>query len=687
MKKNYFGMIVAAAMMFAGFSLTSCSENDVAIVNGEVWVKPEVQLTDDGAIVKGSSPSDISRMISRVKNEISAAAEAGKSFKISVEASAINSTSADNAISIPTLKNSDIVLSFSNPIQTEVPLVLKSKGEGNNSIAAASTNKLEIDIPSGSSKMDMELIFPTSTVTLKGGAINKLTALTAYNTMIIESGVTIEWLKMKGGRAEVKDGGKVLGYMRDGDEQEYNYNDAYVGNDGVEPIWGYYGCDVFYMKDDAEEPYCAQNLKIVKGKAALANVYIANGLTENPLEMYIEDGAAVALSIGWAYDSKNEKSVESKINFIQGLGNKTAKIYSQNPWQNTTDKKGDPVYYASISFPGVKELKNVIVDATVRPEYYDWNSKEYKDLVCGRGEIYSLPISSTDCDFNSPEYISGTIKNNEFSKMTNCTLTCPTVQKSYDTDGYSTYPYMYNINAINSKLTAREISSISPSSENTTFKGRWISFTNYYVSGNSATIKSCKFETADENNFASVILPYQTKDRSSFNFTFDTCDFGKGFMFEINYDSGKPWYDKDGKLVTKCYTWFELDENGDYKLDDNYNYIQKRSENESDIPEINKNNGETYSTWPYKGYRIETNESGLSENAYYKDYKGIITFDSNTKLGGKAITKDTEFISYVGSGYDEKGEIATATRFVIDGVSYKAVKDSDTQKWILVEAE
>ena len=296
MKKNYFGMIVAAAMMFAGFSLTSCSENDVAIIDGEVWVKPEVQLTDDGAIVKGSSPSDISRMISRVKNEISAAAEAGKSFKISVEASAINSTSADNAISIPTLKNSDIVLSFSNPIQTEVPLVLKSKGAGDDAKAEASTNKLEIDIPAGSSKMDMELIFPTSTVTLKGGAINKVTALTAYNTMIIESGVTIEWLKMKGGRAEVKDGGKVNGYLRDGDSAPYNNWDAYVYNDGVEPIWGNYGCDVFYMKDDVEMPYYAKNLKIDKGeKSKVARVGFDNGKADEAANMIIADGAAAAV--------------------------------------------------------------------------------------------------------------------------------------------------------------------------------------------------------------------------------------------------------------------------------------------------------------------------------------------------------------------------------------------------------
>lgn len=685
MKKNYFGKLLAIAMIFAGFSLTSCDENDNAIINGEVWVKPEVKLVDGGAIVTGSSTADINRMLGRVRQEIMQAATAGEKFTIDIQTSVLNSTADDNTLNIAAVPGGDLVLNLPSNINTEVPLIIQAQGVADDAPSVASTNEVEINIPSSSSNINLGINMPTSTVTLKGGTIENLAAKTAFNTLIIESGVTINWLKMLDGRALVKDGGKVLGYLRDGSEQEYNYTDAYVNNDGVEPIWGDYGCDVYYIKDDTQEPYYAQNLKIVKGKAALANVYIANGLTKNPLEMYIDDGAAISLSMGWVYDSENDTSVEPNVKFIQGLGNKSAKIYPQNFYQTTTDKKGNPVYYGYISFPGVKEFKNLIVDATMRPEYYE--SGEYKDYVFGKGDIYNLPRVNTDCDFISPEYISGNVKSNEFTKVMNCTLTCPTEQKTYDTDGYSTYPQIYNINAINSKLTAREIASISPSSENTTFKCRWASFTNHYVSGNSATIKSCKFEKADDNNYASVVLPYQTKDRSSFNFTFDTCDFGKGFMFEVSYDSSKPWYDKDGKLITKCYTWFELDENGDYKFDDNDNYIQKRSPNESDIPEINKKNGETYSSWPYKGYRIETNESGMSENAYYKDYKGIITFGSTTKLDGKAITKDTDFISYVGSGNDEKGEIATITRFVIGGVSYKAVLDTDTKKYTLVEAE
>ena len=691
-KRNYFGKLVAIAMIFAGFSLTSCDENDNAIINGQVWIKPEVKLVDGGAIITGSSTADINRMLGRVREEIMQAANDGEKFTIDIQTPVLNSTKGDNTLTITAAQGGDVVLNLPSNIVTEVPLMIQALGVADDALPALSTNEVEINIPSGASNIDLGINMPTSTVTLKGGTIENLAAKTAINTLVIESGVTVNWLKMLGGRALVKDGGKVLGYLRDGDEKKYNNNDAVVGNNGVEPVDNGYGPDVYFIKDEAQEPYYAQNLKIVKGKAALAIVSISNGLSKTPLEMIISDGAAVALSVGWVYDSEKKTSVEPNVKFIQGEGNKTAKIYTNDFYQTTTDKDNNPVYYSYISFPGVKEFKNLTVDVTVRPEYYDYSSQEYKDFEFGRGEIYNLPSINTDCDFISPERINGSVINNEMTKMINCTLTCPTKQKSYETDGYSSYPYISNINAINSKVSAREISSISPSSENSTFKGRWISFTNYYVSGNSATIKSCKFEKADDYNYASISLPYQTKDRSSFNFTFDTCEFGKGFWFSVSYVGNMPWYDKDGKLITKAYFWWVLNDDGTVKTDP---MTEKRSVDEKDIPAANKANGQydDYDHyvegvgWVYSdGYWIKENQNGFTEQAYYKDYKGIITFE-NTTLGGKAITKDTEFISDVQSGYDEKDEIATTTRFVLDGKSYKAVKDSDTQKWILFEAE
>ena len=151
-------------------------------------------------------------------------------------------------------------------------------------------------------------------------------------------------------------------------------------------------------------------------------------------------------------------------------------------------------------------------------------------------------------------------------------------------------------------------------------------------------------------------------------------------MFSTSFSDNKPWVDKDGKQIPKGYYWYELEDDGvTVKLDDDGNEFEKRSADEKDIPEANKANGEGY----YNGYRVRINPT---EDAYYKDFKADITFNSS-KIDGKAITKDINFISNVGSGRNEKGEVATTTRFVIDGKSYKAVKDSDSQKWFLIDAE
>ena len=362
------------------------------------------------------------------------------------------------------------------------------------------------------------------------------------------------------------------------------------------------------------------------------------------------------------------------------LGNQEKEVYEKCP-------------AADLYLRYVDEISNVTVDATVIPDYYKWDNDQMKYISEGDVELGSSYISlspkSTDCDFIARESINGSVINNEMSKVTNCNLT---VQKKRDDFSEQ----INTINAVNSKLTAQDISNIAPNCEGSTFKGRVIRFTNRYVSGNSATVKNCKFEVLDKENYAQVAFPYQTKDRSSFNFGFDTCDFGKGFWFSVSYEGYKPWTDKDGKLITKAYFWYELNEDGSFKTDDWGSMIQKRSTDEKDIPAANKTNGKTNGDGYYdndqnkwvtsNGYWIWENENGWSEDAFYKDYKGIITFEKTT-LGGKAITKDTKFISSVSSGYDEKGEIATTTRFVLDGKSYKAVKDSDTQEWVLIEAE
>ena len=689
MKKNFFGKAMAVvAMMLAGFSFTSCDEKDNAIIiNGKEWVKAEVtNQTDGGATIVANTPSDVNRMLMKIAKDINDATQAGKDYVITIEAPSMESSESDNTISIPLYdyltanptSEAKVVVNFANAVNTsDEPLKIQAKG-ATGGAAPTSENKVEINLPSTSSGYDLELFMPKSTVTLNAGTIDELVATTAINTLIIESGVTVNWLKVKDGRVLVKDGGKVLGYLRNGDEAEKRGNDAWADKNGFNPIFGTNGPDVYYLDGESEEPYYVQKLKVIKGEAAYAWVGISNSFAENALEsITIEDGAAIALDI-WGQNDDNSNWVAPKgVKLIQGLGNKTAKIYAQN---NTTssDNNNNTIwgaYFSALQY--TNEINNVTVNAAFLPDAWDWNGNSLGDLELKFGNI-NLGPNSTDCDFISPRNIYGQVKNNVMSKVTNCTLTCPV-------DKEETNSWLETISAINSKLTADYITNMSPICENTTFKAKSISFNNYYVSGNSSTIKGCKFETTDENPSASISLPYQTANRSSFNFTFDTCDFAKGFKLNVSYNGNKPWLDKDGKPVTKAFYWNELDENGNVKQDENYNTIRKKSTNEDDVPEANKANGKSYS-WSWKGYWEVNNENGLTEESYFKDYKGIITF-TDTKFDGKAITKDTEFINYVGSGENEKGEIATVTRFIIGGVSYKAVRDTDTQKYTLVEAE
>ena len=695
MKKNYFGKLVAIAMIFAGFTLTGCNENDNPS-SVKQWIKPEVQLVDGGAIITGSSTADINRMLGRVKQEIYNAAQSGDQFTIDIQTPVLNSVEGDNTLNIATLTGGDLVLNLPSNIVTDVPLIIQTTGVADDAPAAASDNQVEINFPSGGSNIDLAINMPTTTVTLKGGNIDDLVATTAFNTLVIEDGVTINWLKMKDGRALVKDGGKVLGYLRDGDEEEYNNEDARAGKDGFEPRGTFYGPDVYYIKDEAEERYFTQNLKIVKGKAAKAIVGIQNAEAKDALEsIIIADGAAAAIGIHDNYwDSEKATWVDAPakgVKLIEGLGNKTAKIYPSDIDPNWQDEDKNPVNQSNMNFNHVKELKNVVADATIYPEYYDVTTDEYEDYTCEIGNINSIP-NSTDCDFISPSVIYGNVENGVMPTLTNCTLTCSPGSGSYYNTQWGYYGWysseIVNINVINSKLTADGIYAMSPNCEGSTFKGNDISFTNYFVSGNTATVKNCKFETSEKNANASITFPYQTKDRSSFNFGFDTCEFGKGFKFFTDYEGEEPWLDKDGKPVTKGYYWYELEEDGTtIKRDERGNAIRHQSADEKDIPEANKANYEGGSTWwGSNGYWIDENPNGLKLPTYYKDYKGYLTLKSST-LDGKAITSKTDMIAGVNQGKDEKGEQATRTYYIIDGTTYEALYNANDDKWILVAVE
>lgn len=189
MKKNLFGKaMTVAAMMLLGLSFTGCSENDNAIIDGKVWVKPEVTVKDGVATITASTPSDISRMIGRIRTEIIDAAKKGETLTLNIEAPILDVSGSDNTISIPTVTDGDLVVNFKGNMSTETPLQIESKGMADNADATAATNKMEINIPSASD-LDLQINMPTTTVTLNAASgsvnIDELVAKTAINTLII----------------------------------------------------------------------------------------------------------------------------------------------------------------------------------------------------------------------------------------------------------------------------------------------------------------------------------------------------------------------------------------------------------------------------------------------------------------------------------------------------------------------
>ena len=96
---------------------------------------------------------------------------------------------------------------------------------------------------------------------------------------------------------------------------------------------------------------------------------------------------------------------------------------------------------------------------------------------------------------------------------------------------------------------------------------------------------------------------------------------------------------------------------------------------------------ETFLKMMTKNLSIGINRpNGMTEKAYYKDFKGYLTLKNST-LDGKAITSKTDMIGEVRNGYNEKREQATKTYYVIDGVTYEVIRIENEGKYRLIEAE
>ena len=238
-KNNLIHLAVSAAIaLAASFSLSSCED-----ILGE-WDrstpdlfpnigKNEVTITKTatGASVTVNAPSDITNLLASVTSDI--AAKGSSEYVFDVTNGGVKSTGSDNTITVPKVSGSNINLVFEKGINTESTLVIKAS-ETASSTPTTAVNKLTITMPDGTTSLNLVIDMPETSVTVKtasGSAVYEgIVANTATNTLIIESGVTVKNLQVKGGRVVVKDGGTIETYVHASDGRI-----IYLKKEGVMP--------------------------------------------------------------------------------------------------------------------------------------------------------------------------------------------------------------------------------------------------------------------------------------------------------------------------------------------------------------------------------------------------------------------------------------------------------------------
>lgn len=377
MKKNYFfGKVFAGMAILFGvlIGFVSCGQVDnplEEIINTETPIVAEVlSQTDDGATIKVYVPSDITKLISeQLKGDITAAALNGETYTVTIDASGLTVNSSDNTITIPKIAGSDIVLQFENDFSANVPLVIKASSASDEPVAAI--NEMTIETPDGATGIELDIQMPETTVTITGGAIiENLVSFTAISTLVIENGVTVKFLQVKGGRVEVKEGGVIETYVlsvnndnpqRVHSEIQGDYENPTAwgvvaetaarddegeiqlieeGEDAGQPI---FGLEVYSpeLNEDGEEigekPYLMKNIKVIKGDAAaeINNFWAADGDGKPAVEkLTIAEGASVNLG---QYQNiqfiEGEGSTPAKLNLQGAVSAKTIKNLEITPFE------------------------------------------------------------------------------------------------------------------------------------------------------------------------------------------------------------------------------------------------------------------------------------------------------------------------------------------------------------------
>lgn len=438
MKKNYFGKIFAIATVFAGLSLTSCNKNDNAIINGQVFEPSNFELVEGGAVINANTPSEVSRMVTRLRQEILKAAENKETFTININAAALNATAGDNTLSFLTVRNGDLVVNFNGTITTDEPLVLESKGVDENQYSyGTAINKVAFNFPAGTSNIDLKVNMPKSSVTIKPTSgslgINELSAKTAWTTMYIESGVTVNWLQLVDGNVVIKNGGKINGvestrldvypdgltfkgrswYWDDEKQQSYKVETPYLVKDSLRTTTSYTDKD-FYM---------VQNGKLLaqeNGDISRFTIYGTEAkASADPFEIIIPDGVKAWTGQSWDGDGDYSKLNWASVN-VTGEGDATF-MYRGGEYDGKVE-----LWNNYIGLNRINKLTNVTVDFThALVENTETNKYEVLEVDTASGNYkwsnIELPINSENCTFNAKQF-NMYINNNDIVSSThkNC---------------------------------------------------------------------------------------------------------------------------------------------------------------------------------------------------------------------------------------------------------------------------
>lgn len=177
----------------------------------------------DCVTVEASTPSALNSALANESNLPQTAPDEKVVTDIAVTGAFATEAGSKTAIEIPVVSNSDINLAFNAvPATTNGALQLTDKNKGGETTPATeSTNKVSVAIPEitgGSTAPSLSIDMPRTTVTLSAvgtsTTYNEVTATTALKTLVINAGVTVKKLTIKGGNVEIY--GTVEELVRDG---------------------------------------------------------------------------------------------------------------------------------------------------------------------------------------------------------------------------------------------------------------------------------------------------------------------------------------------------------------------------------------------------------------------------------------------------------------------------------------